>query len=671
MQHRYTLKWRTRVVHGLPELQSVVAYPSGGNAPGPFVLLATGTPGAAGQEFQEMGLVVDGFDTDRERILRSIQEQLPGDLRAAVIRAMRPVRPDAIPLPVAPPPRERSPTARLTKTISAMRVDEMSDERFSVEHTAPVHVHRGTPVVDVPEVHLRLRETPHHLPTLRRMLHAVVGRPVQLVLSGDVETSATDCRAVVEFNPTPLEQGCVELAYGRILHEAGHLRYSFGTSLLGRAHQLGGKDLGWIANVGLDRKDDQCLAAEFPGYARLLWARLADTAGAYHRADGVWRRPDDPVDDFFLACKIRRPPRTLEGRRCHRIMRRAIARIRSGERDECLLEASLAVQELLRPAFAARAGEVRAGLGAKTVRCSGCEGESPHFSASTHRAFQKMLQQFLRQDREREHQKLAEHLKRLQRGSGGIPYRGESLAVERVGMVAPETYAAARAEIASYLPGLRRELQQLGRQEERQVLRGLAFGHLDDHRIARIAIGAPGVYRTRVEEFVTDCDIHVLLDESGSMEGDPAMIRRRIGTLFNECAYTTPGMTGHLWGFSDRVVDYGPCRPRSGVAGATGTHGGTNEAGALAAVGTALLRSPAAHRMLLVVGDGGSNDAVAVRRMVDALTRSGICCMRGLIGVFAAPAVYPLEFLFAGLEEFLGEFGVLLGRIVRASHART
>lgn len=524
------------------------------------------------------------------------------------------------------------------------------------------------------------RELPH----LCNDVGMLVARPFRLVWDPTIETASTDCIAEVRLAPWPFIEGRREIGYGTTYHETGHILFSgYGSWLLGRAHHEGGEVLKNILNIILDRKDDMQLADHAPGFAETLRKRLLYICTLAHRRRHELRlkgkseeeivkvirhaRPSDPYEDFFFAAKWHRRPRFKTTFRAMRYLRRE--RLIKASPEE-LLWIARKVREILGELPKQKRDEAEQQFAALYSLAIGIECNVPgsKLSASLNRAMQQVITKYVASLRQGGLKQLLNQLK-----SAGVIWPGplsvgitESVPVKKVTPSAAyaSKYQAFLAEVSTLVEPLVKQLRQIDNPSEFELY-GRDEGELDLSEAGRIAAGLSGYYMETVVERNIDAEIHLAIDNSGSMADEKIRVAKKIATVFSEAiSALAPACTGRIWSFnSEAILDFGQVSQQSGFVTAEGDNG-NSDTHMLSVVGKELARSTKRRKVLLVLCDDGPDDMEKVRRLSRQLTARGILVVHLLVGVHGTPDIYPVELLYTNMEECLREFGDLLGTII-------
>ncbi|MFB6209834.1 MAG: hypothetical protein ABEJ56_06910 [Candidatus Nanohaloarchaea archaeon] len=190
-------------------------------------------------------------------------------------------------------------------------------------------------------------------------------------------------------------------------------------------------------------------------------------------------------------------------------------------------------------------------------------------------------------------------------------------------------------------------------------------GSLDFSNIANIACGIGGQYKETVTERDVDAELHLALDNSGSMGGGKLLNAKRVGVLFSEAVMSLGSdCEGRVWSYnSEKICDFGEVSQDSGFV-RIGSDGGTPTSEMLKVVGEEIVKSDRQQKVLVVVGDDGPHDKQKAKKLSRQLLDRGVLVVHILVGVHGAPQIYPVQLLFSSMEECVKGFGDILEAIV-------
>lgn len=162
--------------------------------------------------------------------------------------------------------------------------------------------------------------------------------------------------------------------------------------------------------------------------------------------------------------------------------------------------------------------------------------------------------------------------------------------------------------------------------------------------------------------------IGVLIDNSGSMDGEKSEKAKAFAMVIAEAAKGIRDVEGHVNAFDDdtfiRLGDF-----RRHAIAALDAGGGNNDAGGLAAAAELALASRKAHRILIMIHDDSptASTAIALGNLVRTLTRRhGLVLAQVAVDELQTGA-FPHFVDFSKMEftEAVGAFGALLRRLMR------
>lgn len=566
----------------------------------------------------------------------TVPEQLKARIEAEL--APKPESKPEPPPPPSPPPKSRQP---LQPTVG-MEVDP----EFSTS---------------------RLEKTKAALPQLRFDMLAIAQRPFELVLDPTIATGATDGRNYIHLNPYPIEASMPELAIGTGYHEAGHIRYSYHlTGVMSRAHAEGGEVLAHLVNLIMDNHDDARNTREAPGFADVLRGRLK------------WLFPDhrgrNPWEDFAYACKKGTTPRFPESSKAVRLVRRFV------KGRQWTTDAVLAIAKQVRSILSGHLPPVEQtfqeqGFRLLMLAIAGVEA-GPGLTQRQKQELEQAMSGILSGERKLALKQLQQLLKQLPTQKGLLlpmptaPHRRKVTQPEfkRFEALVPGPYRRIVNSVRNHVNRLKAKMTLIDSPVE-ATERYQQEGDLDVSNLARLVVGFDDCFELTTLESELDAEIHLALDQSGSMVGEKIGFARQVGVLFNEAILgKQPYVDGHLWGYNSNgkatIFDYGPCRFSSPVVLAE-ADGGNSDYEMLSVIAKQIVRSRRKKRLVILVGDDGPSSPDMVNKLANQLLGAGIPVIHIMVGVFAAPKIFPIQLLFRTFPELIDGFGDILFKIFR------
>ncbi|MBT5262562.1 MAG: hypothetical protein HOL80_01520 [Candidatus Magasanikbacteria bacterium] len=540
------------------------------------------------------------------------------------------------------------------------------------------------------------------IPRLLNDILILVGKPVKLIFDPTIDTAATDCVAEVRMGPWFfLEEGYRMVGFGTAYHECGHIRHSpYGVDLLQRAHKQGGPVRQQLMNIVLDRKDDMLTAQDAPGFAPVLRDRLQyictlgmkerykkELKGLTHKESIPFLRkvvPEDIYEDFFMVAKWHRRPKIRRTFRAKKYMTRRQLLSASPDRLCWLVEQ---IHRVLgdvphdgecgsyewRPSDDGGVEKAFAQM-AYIAACQQARfGDPEHGETDVeiHNEIEKIIQNNLSQGRAGSLQQLEKFLK-----TWGITHPGtlsvgevDEVEIRKIKQHAKYTqeYLTLLGPVRHLVDPLKKRLRLLDSPKSFTLYGQDEGDEIDDDEVANIALNIGGYFMTEVDVRDINAEIHLAIDCSGSMSGEKVKTAKQIAILFSEAIQTfnTADCVGSVWGYSSEAIyDFGEVSQSSGLVTLEG-EAGNSDTHLLRHVGACLARSTKRRKILFVLCDDGPDCITGVQRISNQLLSRGILVIHLLVGVHAAPKMYPIELLFLKMEDCLKELGDVLETVLK------
>jgi len=175
---------------------------------------------------------------------------------------------------------------------------------------------------------------------------------------------------------------------------------------------------------------------------------------------------------------------------------------------------------------------------------------------------------------------------------------------------------------------LRAHFERLGRKvtEQRASRRGQ---RIDLGRVRTAALtGTPNLLVHSRDEVLANAYVGVLIDRSGSMDGEKIELAKRFAILLAESAKGIRGIEGHVNAFDDDTFYLLGDLQHNAVASLE-AGGGNNDAGGLAKAAELAQRSRKQKKLLIMISDGSPTECTfeSLSELVERLTRQyGILC---------------------------------------------
>lgn len=232
-----------------------------------------------------------------------------------------------------------------------------------------------------------------------------------------------------------------------------------------------------------------------------------------------------------------------------------------------------------------------------------------------------------------------------------------------------ESHSHVVGTIRKHIRRLRSYFERLGRRTIDEY--AMRRGHRIDMQMARKASfsKSPNLLVHTTDEIHANLYLGILIDRSGSMEGDKLERAKRFGALVAESARGLRGITGHINAFDDDTFIHLGDFQRNGVA-QLDSGGANNDAAALERAAELALSSRKKNRLLVMISDGSPTECSveALKQLVKKLQRDyGIVCAQ--VAVESLPEIaFPhyIDLSEYSVEEAVTRFGTLLMRLTSA-----
>jgi HEAT repeat protein len=237
---------------------------------------------------------------------------------------------------------------------------------------------------------------------------------------------------------------------------------------------------------------------------------------------------------------------------------------------------------------------------------------------------------------------------------------------ERSLPVDPQAHAQLVGPIRKHIRRLRSYFERLGRstQDEYASRRGARLDVSQARRL--IYTNTPNLLVHSHEEIMADMYLGILIDRSGSMDGEKIRVAKSFGSLVLESARSIRGIEGHINAFDDDTFIYLGNFQRSSVSSLE-AGGGNNDAGGLHRAAQLALHSRKKNKLLVMISDGAPTECTfeALKGFVARLEREyNIRCAQVAVESLDQIAFpHYVDLSAYSLDEAVGHFGKLLIRL--------
>lgn len=212
---------------------------------------------------------------------------------------------------------------------------------------------------------------------------------------------------------------------------------------------------------------------------------------------------------------------------------------------------------------------------------------------------------------------------------------------------------------------MRRYMEQCGRvavdKEDEEV------GHDLVEDLERAALGETALCVDEEKKPAASVHIEMIIDCSGSMQGNKILLAQRFGLLMEESIRGVRGITAHIWGFTDTAIydcgQPGQFRVSGLVAG-----GGNNDAGALWHAYQSAKKSGKQLKILLMVSDGRPTECTwgSLYNLVSRLEAAGYVPVQVAVDHIKGPAFkrYFVDLVGQPMAAAVIQFGRMLFALV-------
>lgn len=223
-------------------------------------------------------------------------------------------------------------------------------------------------------------------------------------------------------------------------------------------------------------------------------------------------------------------------------------------------------------------------------------------------------------------------------------------------------YLEALRHVRAYIPAMAKTLSCKGADRDYQM-RGMPSGKLNTNKLASFRMGNVNIFDKRSTVTCSRASVVMLIDESGSMQGERQQAARDTAVLINEAIKRIPKVSFHCYGYtSSRLNVYSEgTRPSRWALGDTAASGGTPTGEAMRLAGERVRRLTADPCLMLVLTDGAADHEHKVIEQDKALRTKNIFP----IGIGIQTAAVKATFSENVEMKDISELPLALGRLTR------
>ena len=192
-----------------------------------------------------------------------------------------------------------------------------------------------------------------------------------------------------------------------------------------------------------------------------------------------------------------------------------------------------------------------------------------------------------------------------------------------------DRYTESLNRVKKYIPAIAKILTS-NSTEYRFTLRGMRSGLLDTDKLAEARQGVQNIYIRKGEVRCDRCNVAILIDESGSMEGYKETAARDTAVLLNEAIGRQNNVELFIYGFTNsrdnndiRIFKDRKTRNRYSL-GSTGNYMGTPTGQAILEARDQIRKTNKEHCLLFVITDGAPNDRNLNKAAVQAAQKDNM-----------------------------------------------
>lgn len=187
-----------------------------------------------------------------------------------------------------------------------------------------------------------------------------------------------------------------------------------------------------------------------------------------------------------------------------------------------------------------------------------------------------------------------------------------------------DPYNACKRRINSLIPAMSHALACKSEEQE-YILQGMPAGKLNTNKLASLKVGNKTIFSKSGSVRCSSASVCLLIDESGSMDGEKKTCTRDAAVLVNEAVARIKNVNFYCYGFTtDRLNVYSEGGKTSKWSlSATEARGGTPTGKAMKMCAERVRRFSRDQCLMLVMTDGNADDNAAVITQDEVLRKKG------------------------------------------------
>ena len=185
-----------------------------------------------------------------------------------------------------------------------------------------------------------------------------------------------------------------------------------------------------------------------------------------------------------------------------------------------------------------------------------------------------------------------------------------------------ESYMRSFKKVRAYVPAMAKSLSCKGTESDYQ-LHGLPSGKLNTNKLASFRMGNTNIFDKRGSVTCSKASVVMLIDESGSMNGQRLLAARETAILINEAIARIKNVNFYCYGYTTKKLNVYAEGKRSAkwALGGTVADGGTPTGDAMHIVGDRVRHITSEPCLMLVLTDGAPDNATKVIKQDEELRK--------------------------------------------------